>query len=130
MPLNNDDIKQLIAILQKGLTEDISDSDTNQPTKTLKSNKKKNTENIKRNSYNSVQNRENKFLTLGLDKLHKEDVSVDKLLIVNPPTPRTRQMSLISVKCRVCGKEEKISSTMLYDSADRYKCNKCCSSPG
>lgn len=127
MPLDKNDIKQLIAILQKGLdSEDINTSDVSIKNKSTTKHKK----NIKKNTYNSVGERENKFLSLGLDKLHKEDSAIDKKLNINPPTPRNRPASLIGVRCRVCGKEDEIPSSLIYESIDRYKCNKCSSSPG
>lgn len=119
MGLDKDDIKQLIAILQKGLQEDSSD---NEPIK------KQN--NIKTKKSKVTNNNNNKFVLLGFDKLHKEDIVIDKALKKNPPTPRRKSVNIIDVKCRVCGKSEKINASLLYESPDRYKCNKCSSSPG
>lgn len=74
--------------------------------------------------------RQNRFESMMESKLHKEDTAIDKKLAVNPPTPRLRKFRHIDVQCRVCGKKESISPSLLTDSADRYKCNKCSTSPG
>jgi hypothetical protein len=128
MALDNNDIKQLIAILQKGLTDENNEEEISveqPPTKTKHKN------NIKtKKSRVSNDNETNKFLSLGFDKLHKDDNAIDKLLKKNPPTARNRSVKILDVKCRVCGKAEKISASLLHESPDRYKCNKCCSSPG
>ena len=123
MALNNDDIKQLIAILQKGLLNE-EETEPVKPVKKTKKVKKETNQNA------NIQTKENKFVTLGLDSLHREDIAIDKKLRKNPPTPRNRTFHAISVRCRSCGKQESISPSLLYDSPDRYKCNKCSSSPG
>lgn len=106
-----DKIKELISVLQNMLPQEETN---NSPirTKTIKAKSK------------------NKFEELGLHKLHKEDTKIDKILNQNPPSPRNRKAKILTVKCRVCGKSEKISSGLLYDSEDRYKCNKCCAGAG
>ena len=122
MPLDNDDIKQLIAILQKGLTKTDSDTESDDHeeedsvvnTKSVKAKKKS----------------KNKFLSMGVKDLHKDDIAIDKILNSSPPTPRTRQFSSVDVVCRSCGKRESISPSLLHDSVDRYKCNKCSTNPG
>lgn len=106
-----DKIKELISVLQNMLPQEES------VIKTKKTKAKPN-------------GTKNKFEELGLHKLHKEDSKIDKILNKNPPSPRNRKAKIISVKCRVCGKSEKISSSLLYDAPDRYKCNKCCSGAG
>jgi|694.fasta_scaffold00568_17 hypothetical protein len=122
MPLDNDDIKQLIAILQKGLSSENKTS----PTTPTQSDLEHQIKPIKRNEPKT----ENKFISLGFHNLHKEDVAIDKMLQKNPPTPRNRQFKTIDVKCRVCGRSESINPAVLYESPDRYKCNRCSSSPG
>lgn len=125
MPLNNDDIKQLISILQRGLSEDIQEESIKPPSKKESSKIK-----TKKTRTNTNRNVENKFISLGFSKLHKEDIAIDRALNKNPPTPRNRQFTAMSVRCRVCGKQETINPSLLYESPDRYKCNKCASSPG
>lgn len=127
MGLDNDDIKALIAILQKGLVDDDIKQDT-ENTSNTKSTKKMNSIKTKKTKVKYDTN--NRFLEMGFDRLHKEDIAIDKALSKNPPTPRTRKFATIKVQCRVCGKKESINPSLLYESPDRYKCNKCCSSPG
>ena len=45
---------------------------------------------------------------------------------------RRRPSGRIEVRCRSCGKTEKVSPVLLYKDEDgfRYKCNKCSCSPG
>lgn len=123
MALNSDDIKQLIAILQKGLVDEDDSKE--------RSNKNK-TNNIRTKKTKSISqsNAENKFISMGFNNLHKDDVAIDKALSKHPPTPRNRKFKQIEVRCRLCGKKETINPSLLYESTDRYKCNKCCSSPG
>ena len=116
MPLDNDDIKQLIAILQKGL----SDQENN-----IKSVKKTNKTKVKKTKLTTV----NKFDEMSEKNLHKDDVEFDKKVSKLPPVPRTRQFKPVQVKCRSCGKEEKVNPAII-DSVERYKCNKCCGNPG
>lgn len=72
---------------------------------------------------------ENKFLSMKESSMHKGDTAIDKKLNISPPTQRSRKFEYIDVKCRVCGKSEKISPA-LAESRDRYKCNRCSASPG
>lgn len=39
-------------------------------------------------------------------------------------TPRTRTSSLVDVECRVCGQQQQVSASIVYD-AGRWKCNQC-----
>lgn len=73
----------------------------------------------------------NKFDKMIEKNMHKEDTLIDKKLQVHPPVARVRTFNPISVKCRVCGKEENISPQAFPGKEpERYKCNKCCGSPG
>jgi hypothetical protein len=126
MPLNNDDIKQLINILQRGLINDepeitnqdaVGTSDT-KPTRQKKKMAKKTTD-----SYN-------KFETMPEKNMHKDDTRIDKMLNKHSPTQRSREFNTIDVACRVCGRKETINSALAYDSGNRYKCNKCSRVPG
>jgi len=125
MALNNEDIKQLIAILQKGLTDSDEHVDMDKP-----KNKPRNNIKTKKIKITDQEDNENKFISMGFHNLHKEDIQIDKMLQKNPPTPRSRKFNKVDVRCRVCGKTESINSSLLYEATDRYKCNKCCSSPG
>lgn len=124
MALSNDDIKQLITILQRGL---VSEESIESP-KTKKTKKKSPLKNKSVKVTESYD--DNKFLTMGVKDLHKEDSEIDKALKKFPPTPRTRQFKPIDVVCRSCGKKDKVSPSLIHESADRYKCNKCSSSAG
>jgi len=128
MALSNDDIKQLIAILQKGLVSEDTNNENIEPSKPKKTHKKSA---LKNKSVKVVESyHDNQFLTMGVKDLHKEDSEIDKALRKFPPTPRTRQFKPIDVVCRSCGKRDKVSPSLIHESADRYKCNKCSSSAG
>lgn len=71
----------------------------------------------------------NKFLNMKEATMHKDDSVIDKKLNRLPPTQRTRNFEYVKVKCRVCGKEENVIPA-LAEVRDRYKCNKCSTSPG
>lgn len=73
---------------------------------------------------------ENKFLEMPERNMHKADSKIDKKLSVQPPCPRTRSFEPVEVRCRVCGKQEKVNPRVIPESVDRYKCNKCSSSAG
>lgn len=115
MGLDKDDIKQLIAILQKGLGDDEEDSDIS----TTPKNKKTKSKN----------KRKNLFETMPELRMHKDDVEIDRKLKKFPPTQRSRSYVPVKVKCRVCGKEESVNPSLI-ESIDRYKCNKCSTSAG
>ena len=125
MGLNNDDIKQLIAILQRGLTNDSDAVESNEP----KPKKKKSQSKIvsKKVTQRFEEVSENKFLTMPERNLHKEDTQIDKLLNKLPPTPRTRRFKTINVVCRSCGRKEEVSPSLVNDT-ERYKCNNCSTS--
>jgi hypothetical protein len=138
MGLDKDDIKQLIAILQKGLTDD-SDSvlDDNEDShvveeivKPTKKSRRNNDSNSNKSSNKKTRPKfVNKFLSMSEATMHKDDVAIDKKLNKAPPTQRSRQYQNVKVKCRVCGREESVSPALI-ESRDRYKCNKCSTSPG
>ena len=122
MGLDNDDIKQLIAILQRGLTDNTVESDS--PTKKAKKTKK-----IKTSEVNSKPKRINKFDSMPESKLHKEDVLIDQKLIKSPPTPRRDTFVPIKINCRVCGRTDEVDPAII-EASDRYKCNKCALAAG
>lgn len=117
MGLDNDDIKQLIAILQRGL---IDDNNGDSVKKASKARSKKTKEKPAR---------ENKFEDMAEFRMHKSDTEIDKKLQKFPPVPRDRDYKPAVVTCRVCGKQESIDPA-LVESAERYKCNKCSTSSG
>jgi DNA-directed RNA polymerase subunit RPC12/RpoP len=116
MGLDKDDIKQLIAILQKGLSDD--DSEKHQE------NNKPKSRTTKRNTEH-----QNLFESMPEHNMHKDDVLIDQKLKRFPPTQRSRNFNHMSVRCRVCGKTENVNPSLI-ESADRYKCNRCSSSAG
>lgn len=118
MGLNQDDIKALISILQKGLENDDEPQVATKPKKPRAKRTKK-----------KVENRENKFLSMKEKDMHKKDVLIDKKLNVSPPTERSRQFNPVKVQCVVCGKKETVSPTLMKDRS-RYKCNKCSAAAG
>lgn len=121
MALDKDDIKQLIAILQKGLSEDDDDNEIDVAPTTK--NKKK----TKRASKKAK--KPNLFENMREATMHKEDVEIDRKLRKVPPTQRSRSYRPLKVKCRVCGREESVNPA-LVESVERYKCNKCSTSAG
>jgi hypothetical protein len=121
MGLDNDDIKALIAILQKGLT-----SDDDVPVKP----KKKQNQSKRKNKSVNDNDGTNLFDSMPDRNLHKEDIEFDKAVRKFPPPPRNRSFKPVSVVCRSCGKKEQVNPVLIHDSVDRYKCNKCSSNAG
>jgi hypothetical protein len=119
MGLDNDDIKALIAILQKGL----SDDNTSESTQVKRNTKPKAAAKPK------VRKTTNKFEKMAEFNMCKEDVEIDRKIRKPQPSARTRAFDLVKVQCRVCGKKEKVAPS-LVESNDRYKCNKCSTGAG
>lgn len=130
MGLNQDDIKALIAILQKGLVDDNDDviEETSQP-KLVK--KKRSQNRIIKTTKKAKKTKKsiNKFNSMAEMNMHKEDCAFDRKVLKNDPVPRRSTFIPVSARCRVCGKSEKVDPS-LVESIDRYKCNKCSSSAG
>lgn len=124
MALDNDDIKQLIAILQKGLTNDTPEDTTDKPVR-----KKTRTKSKQKTVKADKPIRVNMFDKMPESRMHKEDVQIDKKLIKSPPTPRRDAFKPLKIACRVCGKTEAVDPSII-ESVDRYKCNKCAISAG
>jgi hypothetical protein len=124
MALDNEDIKQLIAILQKGLTPDtdsLEDSETMSVKKTRRSTPKAKTETKPKSK--------NKFDSMPEFNMCKEDIEFDRKVRKPIPSARLRDFEPIKVRCRVCGKNEKVAPD-LVESIERYKCNKCSTGAG
>ena len=79
---------------------------------------------------NPAKQRPNAFESMPEMHMHKEDVEIDKKLAIQPPTARVRAYKPISVRCRSCGKNEKVNAAVIPESTDRYKCNKCSTMSG
>jgi hypothetical protein len=127
MSLKDDDIRQLIAILQRGLSTDSDESEDDveeQPKHTKKITKSKVDKSSKKPQ------RPNKFDQMMEKTMHKNDAQIDKLLNVHPPSIRTREFDPVRVQCRVCQRVEEINPSLILDSPSRYKCNKCSGAPG
>lgn len=118
MALDKEDIKQLIAILQKGLMDDVEED--------LPKIKRKSGVTKTKNNKKKYQN---KFEAMTEAGMHKDDVEIDRKLRKLPPTQRSRNYQPLKVRCRACGKEELVNPS-LVESIDRYKCNKCSTSAG
>ena len=71
--------------------------------------------------------RPNLFDSMPEAQMHRSDSAIDKKLSSYPPTARSRPSTIIDVQCCICGKKETVSKRLLVDSANRYKCNNCCS---
>lgn len=119
-------IKDMIAMLQALLpqTEDSKPIAKRKNPKAAKSTSTK-----AKQSQPSTIDSSNKFLAMQEMYMFKGDAAIDKKLSKNPPIPRTRQFSSVTVKCRVCGRSEEVNPGLVYDSS-RYKCNNCSSSQG
>jgi hypothetical protein len=134
MPLDNNDIKQLIAILQKGLSteENIEDeSPTEEKPKRKRGKIQPSDVSVqKTQTRHKKTSSDNKFDLMMEKNLHKEDTAIDKLLSKYPPTSRSREFSPVDVRCRVCGTQESINPALLSDAPNRYKCNRCSKEPG
>jgi hypothetical protein len=72
----------------------------------------------------------NKFDEMMENKLHKQDTELQKKLSQYPPVPRNRSVSMVKATCRICGKSEEVSASLLYEGEARYKCNSCSKGSG
>jgi|APGre2960657404_1045060.scaffolds.fasta_scaffold00249_21 hypothetical protein len=121
---NPDQIKQIIGVLSSLLDAAQQADDNKVPeTKTTRSVSK-----IKKTK-TKIQ-RENKFISMPEARMHKEDPELAQKLYKQPPIARNRKNQTMKAKCRVCGREEKIQSSLLYGGIERFKCNKCSTTPG
>lgn len=136
MNVEPEKIRALISILQSMLepsenAEELDDEPT--PVKTKVKTKVKASASKKRGSANTKKTQPkfiNKFDSMPEKNLHKDDVAIDKKLCNKPPVPRNRSFEFVDATCRICHKTESINPAILTDSLDRYKCNKCSTSPG
>ena len=131
--LDPQQIQQMIQLLQAMLpaasqpttTDTASSNSVHSPKKKTQKKSSNKTHNIK-----TKPERENKFDQMAELHMHKEDIAVDKKLVVQPPVPRARKFQMLKVTCRVCGKTEEVNPVLITDSLDRYKCNKCSAGAG
>jgi hypothetical protein len=122
MGLDKDDIKALIAILQKGLSDDTDIEESSEPKVSRPARKKVQPAPKKKKTVN-------KFENMAEFGMCKEDIEIDKKIKKPPPSPRNRDFEFIKVQCRVCGKKDKVAPA-LVESIERYKCNKCSTGAG
>jgi len=121
-------IQQLIDLLGSLLSDTEQEPETTQKKRTKKKVTKKPRATRKKPD---KQESTNKFLDMPEMNMHKEDSKIDEKLQQFPPTPRSRpSVESISVRCRICGREENISQGLLFEGANRYKCNKCSTQSG
>lgn len=130
MDLTPDQIKQMILMLQsmlpseKSTTNDTSAVEENQePEEEFVSNIKTKKMTIKKDRF------KNKFNDMPEKNMHKEDTMIDQKLNIHDPTPRRKNNTLTKVQCRICGKTDTISSSLIVDHT-RYKCNNCAAGAG
>jgi hypothetical protein len=143
--LNNpDQIKNLIALLQTMLPNE--DAEVSQPKKRTKKKSAKisNTdistnEDIGTNFNSKIKTKNkrafqpstiNQFEKMSEFNMHKDDREVDQKLSKHPPVARTRDFEPVSVVCRICGKKEIVSPSLVYEGPSRYKCNNCSTQAG
>ena len=126
MALDNNDIQQLIALLQKLVINNQDENDV-KPNKTRKPRIKKSKDS--ETPTNTKKKSTNKFNSMPEMHMFKEDTEIDKKLQKFPPTPRNRKFEFVKVQCRVCGKKDKVAPSLL-ETTERYKCNKCSTGAG
>lgn len=125
MALDKDDIKALIAILQKGLIDnDETEEEDIENIETIKPKIKKSQPKVTKKKKSL-----NKFEKMAEFGMCKEDVEIDKKIKKPPPSVRNRPFDYVKVQCRVCGKKDKVAPALI-ESIDRYKCNKCATGAG
>ncbi|MEX0597956.1 MAG: hypothetical protein WD512_15815 [Candidatus Paceibacterota bacterium] len=121
--LSPEQIQAMIAMLQHMLPNKNNEETENFSVKKTK--RKNSSSNTQSKSTGGREQHYNKFVDMPEKNMHKEDIIVDKKLIVQAPVPRGRPFKPVNVVCRVCGKKEKVSPGLVPESFDRYKCNKC-----
>lgn len=124
---NKKEILEQIINLLGTLMEDETEEVSREPIPAPEPEKPRNLKTRKRKAGKSKST--NKFETMDIRNMHKEDVKIDKVLNVNPPCPRTRKYSTIDVCCRSCGKKESVNPVLVTEPS-RYKCNTCSTSGG
>lgn len=125
---NPEQLKKFIAALSSLLPPEennIPEQPKARKTRTTRKTTKKIT-----NKTRAPEEKHNKFLDMAESNMFKEDPKVAQKLYNQPPMKRRSKKAKLSVTCRICGKREEISPSLLYGDKDRYKCNKCCGSAG
>ena len=111
--------------LLRSLVDDDEPQEAPEPKKTTRKKRtSKKAKTTKKKSTTAKKQSLNKFETMDIRGMHKEDVEIDRVLNVKPPSPRTRKYNSVDVTCRSCGKREKVNPVLVTE-ASRYKCNTC-----
>jgi hypothetical protein len=121
---NPEQIKSLIQVLQTLLPQATGDTETENSEEEFSAPIKT------RGSKTRPKQAKNKFTDMPEHNMHKEDVAIDKKLAKFPPVSRARQFEMVDVKCRVCGRTETVSPSLVFEGLERYKCNNCSTSAG
>ena len=108
---NPEQIKNLINILQSLLPKE-TNTDQPKPSKIKTKSRKRSS------SDNKII--VNEFDRMPESRMHKDDIKIDKMLSQAPPTARMREFNLVDVVCRVCGKKESVSPSLVLDCPSRY----------
>lgn len=133
-------IKNLISALQSLLPKEEESIKKSSPKRKTKKEQETNSHNdndfvlndkIKTKGRRSIQSSYiNKFEKMSEFRMHKDDSEVDAKLAKHPPVARTREFEPISVVCRICGKKETVSPSLVHEGPSRYKCNNCSTQAG
>tara|TARA_B100002019_G_C21274933_1_gene604908 strand:- start:9699 stop:10121 length:423 start_codon:yes stop_codon:yes gene_type:complete len=130
---NPEQIKQMIALLSSMLEDSDTEPKTKRRSTKKKTTKKKTTKKKTTTTRKPKQAKSlavNKFDQMSESGMFKENPEIAKKLYSKPPMKRRPKKELIAVKCRICGKQEEVSSSLISSGKERYKCNKCSSSAG
>lgn len=136
---NPDQINTLIQLLQSLLPKEENTKSGPIKKTVVKPKKQKQTQPEPKKSQMRTKNRrgpssdienQNKFLSMPEFQMHKDDIEVDKALSKFPPVARMRNFEMMDVQCRICGKKETVSPSLVLDSVSRYKCNNCSTQAG
>lgn len=127
---NPDQIKQIISLLSTLLDASTQSTQSDTTEESQSSEETSTTTNIKTKTKTRETIKENKFASMPEANMHKEDPDLAKKLYRQPPTSRSRPNKTVEARCRVCGRKEKVQSSLLYGGIDRFKCNKCSTTPG
>lgn len=131
--VDTDKLKQLLYAMIETLDGDDTQATSEPSAKTTESKPsvqapKSNNPNVRKRQPYGLE--ENLFLDMPEKDMHKNDVAIDQKLKSSQPVVRNRTATLVDVKCRVCGKEESVSSQLIVDGVNRYKCNGCARGAG
>ncbi len=125
--VDTDKLKQLLYAMIETLDGDNSPSPSPETETPQESPNKQVVNNVRKKKYGT---QENLFLSMPEKDMHKNDVEIDKKLAPKQLTARNRRSTEVDVKCRVCGKQQTISQSLITDGVHRYKCNDCSRSSG